>query len=215
MLFVSPLLVHCGATPLPPEAVAVKIAERTLRGAAGVGQSAVELELERRAAAEVPPSEPLAHFDEMPDVRFPLELTLRIQDIRDADELGIWSVEDDGPVLELHASSCRFADAEPFWTASESDRDGCIETNRTAFEDRTQVAIRVPSGDARVRIVNQGVGRPVGLWIRPTEDPGVTVLSVGGVADGEAREFEISLEPGTYLYSCPLNPTPDYLLMVE
>ena len=32
---------------------------------------------------------------------------------------------------------------------------------------------------------------------------------------GKSRDYAIDLEPGEYVYSCPLNPTPDYRLIVN
>lgn len=32
---------------------------------------------------------------------------------------------------------------------------------------------------------------------------------------GKTRDYEIELKPGNYVYSCPLNPTPDYRLIVK
>jgi hypothetical protein len=32
---------------------------------------------------------------------------------------------------------------------------------------------------------------------------------------GKTRDYAIELKPGEYVYSCPLNTTPDYRLMVR
>ena len=39
-------------------------------------------------------------------------------------------------------------------------------------------------------------------------------VSGGGLGTGQTRDYEIDLKPGEYVYSCPLNPTPDYKLVV-
>ena len=39
-------------------------------------------------------------------------------------------------------------------------------------------------------------------------------ISGGGLATGSTQDYEVTLEPGEYVYSCPLNPTPDYRLTV-
>ena len=36
----------------------------------------------------------------------------------------------------------------------------------------------------------------------------------GGLTLGETKDYEVTLEPGEYEYSCPLNPTPDYRIVV-
>ena len=40
-------------------------------------------------------------------------------------------------------------------------------------------------------------------------------VSGGGLVTGTTMDYEIVLEEGEYLYSCPLNPTPDYRLIVQ
>jgi hypothetical protein len=45
----------------------------------------------------------------------------------------------------------------------------------------------------------------------------VTLPSVsgGGLLAGKTQDYVIDLQPGEYVYSCPLNPTPDYRLVVH
>ena len=38
--------------------------------------------------------------------------------------------------------------------------------------------------------------------------------SGGGLVAGATQDYAIELTPGEYVYSCPLNPTPDYRLVV-
>jgi len=40
-------------------------------------------------------------------------------------------------------------------------------------------------------------------------------VSGGGLETGISREYGVTLEPGEYVYSCPLNSTPDYRLVVS
>ncbi len=40
-------------------------------------------------------------------------------------------------------------------------------------------------------------------------------VSGGGLMTGETQNYEIDLTPGEYVYSCPLNTTPDYKLVVK
>ncbi len=39
-------------------------------------------------------------------------------------------------------------------------------------------------------------------------------VSGGGLTIGKTQDYTIELKPGSYVYSCPLNPTPDYRLEV-
>jgi hypothetical protein len=42
-----------------------------------------------------------------------------------------------------------------------------------------------------------------------------TSISGGGLAAGKTRDYEVTLKAGEeYVYSCPLNPTPDYRITV-
>ena len=40
-------------------------------------------------------------------------------------------------------------------------------------------------------------------------------VSGGGLATGTTKDYRVTLKPGEYVYSCPLNPTPDYKLVVK
>ena len=37
----------------------------------------------------------------------------------------------------------------------------------------------------------------------------------GGLTTGKTQDYPITLKEGSYVYSCPLNPTPDYRLIVK
>ena len=43
----------------------------------------------------------------------------------------------------------------------------------------------------------------------------MTSVSGGGLDTGKTKNYQVELEPGEYVYSCPLNPTPNYRLIVE
>ena len=55
----------------------------------------------------------------------------------------------------------------------------------------------------------------VGFWLRPARDQEHATAMGGGVVPGVSKSYEAELEPGVYVYSCPLNPTPDHVLVVE
>ena len=63
----------------------------------------------------------------------------------------------------------------------------------------------------------------LGFWIRehdynwknPLHKLTKTSLSGGGLTLGTTQDYAVELEPGSYLYSCPLNPTPDYQVEVK
>ena len=51
-------------------------------------------------------------------------------------------------------------------------------------------------------------------WRNPLHKLTKTNISGGGLSTGKTNEYEVTLKPGEYVYSCPLNPTPDYRLVV-
>ena len=72
------------------------------------------------------------------------------------------------------------------------------------------------------RVTNKSVPYSLGFWLREADydwkNPlhKLTKLSVsgGGLTTGTSKDYEVTLAPGEYLYSCPLNTTPDYKLVV-
>jgi hypothetical protein len=40
-------------------------------------------------------------------------------------------------------------------------------------------------------------------------------VSGGGLTTGKTQDYHIDLKEGSYVYSCPLNPTPDYPIVVK
>jgi hypothetical protein len=37
----------------------------------------------------------------------------------------------------------------------------------------------------------------------------------GGLVQGMIKDYTVTLQPGEYVYSCPLNTRPDYKLVVK
>lgn len=73
------------------------------------------------------------------------------------------------------------------------------------------------------RVTNKNVPYTLGFWLRehdyspgnPIHKLSKTSVSGGGLTLGKTRDYEVELKPGKYLFSCPLNPTPDYPLVVK
>ena len=40
-------------------------------------------------------------------------------------------------------------------------------------------------------------------------------MSGGGLFEGQSKDFTVELKPGEYIYSCPLNPTLNYKVVVN
>ncbi|MGP1614552.1 MAG: hypothetical protein ACTS5Y_05780, partial [Pollutimonas bauzanensis] len=68
------------------------------------------------------------------------------------------------------------------------------------------------------RVTNKDVPYELGFWLRGAGLTGRATLpsvSGGGLTQGVTKDYAIELKPGEYAYSCPLNPTPDYRLIVS
>ena len=93
--------------------------------------------------------------------------------------------------------------------------------------DRTEVSApdirnrrpprRSPISDV-FRVTNKNVPYPLGFWLRGDgliSRVRLPSVSGGGLILGTTQDYAIELKEGDYVYSCPLNPTPDYKLIVR
>lgn len=78
--------------------------------------------------------------------------------------------------------------------------------------------IELKPGKYVFRVSNKNVPYELGFWLRGASLKDRALLpsvSGGGLATGKTQDYAIELKPGNYVYSCPLNPTPDYKLVVK
>jgi hypothetical protein len=75
--------------------------------------------------------------------------------------------------------------------------------------------LKLKAGDYIFRVTNKSVPYELGFYLRGAGPLTLPKVSGGGLAQGVTQDYQISLKPGTYVFSCPLNPTPDYPLIVE
>lgn len=126
------------------------------------------------------------------------------------------------PVVELNQVPCQFLESEQgknlgFKSAKIED---CEAINARTGEARLAKAktLELKPGKTIFRVSNKDVPYELGFWLR-----GATLLSRatlpsvsgGGLTTGKTQDYVIDLKPGEYVYSCPLNPTPDYRLVVK
>lgn len=132
-----------------------------------------------------------------------------------------------GEVIELTQTGCQFLESENgvdrgFEPTSAED---CNRINAETGAQRIEEAkvLELEPGTYTFRVSNSDVPYELGFWIReadyqlgnPVHKLTKTSVSGGGLAEGESNDYVVELEPGEYLYSCPLNPTPDYRLVVK
>lgn len=125
-------------------------------------------------------------------------------------------------VIELTQVPCQFLESERgtdrgFKSVRSAD---CEAINARTGKQRLAEAqaLELTPGKYVFRVTNKNVPYELGFWLRGeslvdrVRLPGV---SGGGLATGKTQDYEIELKPGSYVYSCPLNPTPDYKLVVK
>ncbi|MDQ6982618.1 MAG: hypothetical protein Q9M08_06405 [Mariprofundus sp.] len=123
-------------------------------------------------------------------------------------------------VVVLTQTACQFVEAEGIdHHFNSKSADSCRSINKASQDKRLKrvQSLRLKAGDYVFRVKNRDVPYELGFWLRGAglsrwSLPGI---SGGGITTGGVRDYAISLEPGEYRYSCPLNPTPDYTLIVE
>ena len=129
-------------------------------------------------------------------------------------------------VVELTQIACQFLESEngvdhDFETAEKAD---CEEINSETGAGRlaeSEVLTLAP-GRYIFRVTNLDVPYDLGFWLHehdynrlnPVHKVTKTSVSGGGLVTGATKDYEVELKPGEYIYSCPLNPTPDYRLVV-
>jgi len=121
------------------------------------------------------------------------------------------------PLTQTH---CQFIEAEVeehHFSAGSADQCKTINAKTAGQRLAKAQPLHLKAGDYIFRVKNRDVPYTLGFWLRGTgisrwSLPGV---SGGGIATGKTHDYAISLQPGEYRYSCPLNPTPDYVLIVE
>jgi len=125
-------------------------------------------------------------------------------------------------VIELSQIPCQFVESEGgvehgFRSTRSAD---CEAINaRTGTERLAKVEpLVLKPGEYLFRVTNRNVPYPLGFWLRGDgllARATLPSVSGGELTTGRTQEYRITLEPGEYVYSCPLNPTPDYPLVVR
>lgn len=91
-----------------------------------------------------------------------------------------------------------------------------LEQTKGAF---TQKEITLEEGDYIFEISNNNVGHQVGFVLAPKSNPDAhikTAYVTKAVANNSTESSRVThLEKGEYVYFCPMNPTPQYTLIVK
>ena len=129
-------------------------------------------------------------------------------------------------VIELTQIACQFLESEngvdrDFETAEKADCEAINAQTGAGRLAESEVLTLAP-GRYVFRVTNLDVPYDLGFWLReqdydwknPIHKLTKTSVSGGGLVTGATKDYEVELLPGEYLYSCPLNSTPDYKLVV-
>ncbi len=131
------------------------------------------------------------------------------------------NVQAEPTVINFTQVGCQFIESENgvnrgFMPKSAKD---CERINNDTGKKRLGRArpLVLKPGKYVFRVFNKNVPYALGFWLRGTGFGRLTLPSVsgGGLTVGKSRDYAITLAPGAYVYSCPLNPTPDYRLVVK
>ena len=96
-------------------------------------------------------------------------------------------------------------------------REDCETINAGSGDERLANAktMQLKPGKYTFRVTNKNVPYMLGFYLRGDGVFNYATLprvSGGGLTTGKTQDYTIELKPGSYVYSCPLNPTPDYRL---
>lgn len=125
-------------------------------------------------------------------------------------------------VIELTQTPCQFVESEngkDLGYVSNNKAD-CEAINDQSGAERlaSSKVITLKPGKYVFRVTNKSVSYPLGFWLRGDgllNRATLPSISGGGLTTGATKDYVIELKPGEYVYSCPLNPTPNYKLRVE
>jgi hypothetical protein len=123
-------------------------------------------------------------------------------------------------VISLTQTGCQFLETETkdYAFAPKSAAD-CKQINQDSLGDRAPQfkPLKLKPGKYIFRVTNRNVPYALGFYLRGQGLSQATLpkVSGGGLSPGVSQDYPIALKPGTYDFSCPLNPTPDYPLVVE
>lgn len=129
-------------------------------------------------------------------------------------------------VIPLTQTGCQFIEPEGkdrgYQTGKKAD---CEAINKKTGSERVAGSnvIRLKPGDYVFRVTNQNVPYELGFWLRskgydwrnPLHKVTKTSVSGAGLHRGKSQDYEVTLKAGEYVYSCPLNTTPNYRLIVS
>jgi hypothetical protein len=130
------------------------------------------------------------------------------------------SQSSEAQVITLTQTGCQFLETEgKNYQFTTTKADDCNQINQKTLGDRQSQfkPLQLKPGEYIFRVTNQNVPYELGFYLRGEGLNQVTLpkVSGGGLTKGVTQDYRVTLKPGKYVLSCPLNPTPDYPLVVQ
>ena len=129
-------------------------------------------------------------------------------------------------VVVLTQVACQFLEAEigidRNLTAARKADCEAVNAKTGAARLAEATMLRLKPGEYIFRVTNKDVPYSLGFllrskgynWANPINKLTKTSISGGAMTTGKTLEYTVTLKPGEYVYSCPLNTPPDYRLIV-
>lgn len=127
---------------------------------------------------------------------------------------------DEPQVIDLTQVGCQFVEVESqdFEYQPQSAAD-CKKINSDTLTERESgfKPLELKPGKYIFRVTNANVPYELGFYLRGEGAKQVSLpkVSGGGLTEGVTQDYEVELVAGKYVFSCPLNPTPDYPVVVN
>ncbi|NJL00758.1 MAG: hypothetical protein HC838_08080 [Spirulinaceae cyanobacterium RM2_2_10] len=123
-------------------------------------------------------------------------------------------------IIELTQTGCQFLETESGDRGyAPTSAEDCEQINADTLAEREAEfePLELAAGTYTFRVTNTDVPYELGFYLRGAGASTATLpkVSGGGLTEGTTQEYEITLKPGSYVFSCPLNPTPDYPVVVN
>jgi hypothetical protein len=123
-------------------------------------------------------------------------------------------------VITLTQTGCQFVETESKdYKFTPKKAQDCQKINADTLSERQKSfkTMSLPPGEYIFKVTNKNVPYELGFYLRGQGASQVVLpkLSGGGLTQGTTKEYAVNLKKGKYYISCPLNPTPDYTLIVQ
>ena len=123
-------------------------------------------------------------------------------------------------IVNLTQVGCQFLETETKnYQYQPTSAEDCKKINSETLSQRKSEfkPLELKPGKYIFRVKNSNVSYPLGFYLRGEGIKKVSLpkVSGGGLTEGTTKDYEITLTSGKYVFSCPLNPTPDYPLVVN